>query len=60
MIKEITQKLKNNFWNYYKEHKSDMIKEQEGYNDYFQDEHDFDDEIVKIVKKNELDLLHQQ
>ena len=51
MIKEITQKLKNNFWNYYKEHKSDTIKEQEGYNDYFQDEHNFDDEDSEDSKE---------
>jgi hypothetical protein len=42
IIKDITKKLKKTFWNYYKDHKTDMIEEQSMSGSYFRDEHGFE------------------
>lgn len=41
IISNISNRLKATFWNYYKDHKTDMIEEQSFTGSYFKDEHDF-------------------
>jgi hypothetical protein len=42
IISNISRKIKNTFWGYYKDHKTDMIEEQSFNGSYFKDEHGFD------------------
>ena len=42
IVKDISHKLKKTFWNYYKDHKTDMIEEQSMTGSYFRDEHGFE------------------
>lgn len=42
IVMNISSKLKATFWNYYKDHKTDMIEEQSFNGSYFKDEHGFD------------------
>lgn len=45
--------MKSTFWNYYKEQKGEMIKEQDEIDDYFKDEHEFDDDASEDENKTE-------
>lgn len=42
IIMDISNKLKATFWNYYKDHKTDMMEEQSNSGSYFKDEHGFE------------------
>lgn len=42
IIANIGSKIKQTFWSYYKDHKTDMIEEQSFNGSYFKDEHGFD------------------
>lgn len=41
IINNISHKMKATFWNYYKDHKTEMIEEQSFSGSYFKDEHEF-------------------